>query len=182
VILALLFGVASTALGKNGQSLILGKGNNVATKVTGLIGKVATGSALVVRNPQGGSALGLQVDAGQAPLTVNADAGKATNLNSDKLDDLDAFQLMGSSTYTKTADVTGTANITTFGTAFCDPGDKVLSGGFGGAVGGDGGDVDSAETFIRRSLPANTGQGWLVVYQSGTAADNIKVWALCANQ
>jgi hypothetical protein len=38
------------ALGFNGASFILGK-SNVATKLTGLIGKVATGSALVVKNP-----------------------------------------------------------------------------------------------------------------------------------
>ncbi len=50
VILVPVFGMASTALGFNGASFILGK-SNVATKLTGLIGKVATGSALVVKNP-----------------------------------------------------------------------------------------------------------------------------------
>jgi len=60
VILALVFGVASTALGANGGGFILGKAANTATKVTGLIGKVATGSALVVKNPSGGSALDLR--------------------------------------------------------------------------------------------------------------------------
>ena len=101
VILALLFGVASTALGKNGQALILGKGDNVATKVTGLIGKVATGSALVVKNPSGGSALELRVgDPAAAPSTkttapmkVDSEA-KVANLNADELDgeDSEAFQ------------------------------------------------------------------------------------------
>jgi hypothetical protein len=64
VILALVFGVTSSALGANGGSFILGKGANTATKVTGLVGKVATGSALVVKNPSGGSALDLRVSPG----------------------------------------------------------------------------------------------------------------------
>lgn len=51
IMLALVLGVATTALGKNGQSVILGKATNTATKVTGLIGKVASGSPMVVNNP-----------------------------------------------------------------------------------------------------------------------------------
>ena len=90
VILALVFGVASTALGANGGSFILGKATNTATKVTGLIGKVATGSALVVKNPSGGSALNLQVNGGKAPIKVNPEAGTATNLSADELDGEDA--------------------------------------------------------------------------------------------
>lgn len=101
--------------------------------------------------------------------------------NADKLDDLDGFQLMQSSTYTKSLSITGAANVTRSGSAFCNPGDKLLSGGFGGTVGGDPGDVNSADTFIIRSNPATTGQGWTVVYQSGATADDIKVWALCAD-
>lgn len=90
VMLALVLGVASTAMGANGGGFILGKATNTATKVTGLIGKVATGSALAVKNPSGGSALGLTVNAGQAPLTVNPEAGKATNLDADEVDGKDA--------------------------------------------------------------------------------------------
>ena len=39
LVMALLFGVASTALGANGGNFILGKATNAATKVTGLIGR-----------------------------------------------------------------------------------------------------------------------------------------------
>lgn len=73
VILALVFGAASMALGANGKPFILGK-KNTATKVSKL-----------VRNA-GGPALGLQVGAGKPPLTVNAAAGKAINLNADEVD------------------------------------------------------------------------------------------------
>ncbi len=98
VVVALVLVGTPAAFAANGQPFILGKANNVATKVTGLIGKVASGPSLVVKNLNGGAALGLQVKAGKAPLTVNAGAGKATNLNADKLDgqDASAFLVAGS--------------------------------------------------------------------------------------
>lgn len=100
VTLALVFGVASTALGKDGQALILGKATNTATKVTGLTGKIATGSALAVKNPSGGSALDLSVGDPTAdpatktvaPMKVDSQA-KVANLNSDQLDGLDSTAL-----------------------------------------------------------------------------------------
>jgi hypothetical protein len=72
VILALLFGVASTALGANGKPLILGKAANKASKITGLVKKGA------------GPALRLRVDSGP-PLAVNS-SEKIDNLNADKVD------------------------------------------------------------------------------------------------
>ena len=101
VILALVFGIASRALGANGGGFILGKAANTATKVTGLVGKVATGSALVVKNPSGGSALDLSVGDPTAdpstktvaPMKVNSQK-VVTNLNADKLDGLDSTQFM----------------------------------------------------------------------------------------
>ncbi len=90
MILALVLGVASTALAGNLDPLKIGSLKNVATKTTALVGKVATGSAFVVKNPSGGSALDLQVNAGQAPLVANTEAGTATNLSADKLDGLDS--------------------------------------------------------------------------------------------
>ena len=102
LVMALLFGVASTALGANGGSFILGKATNAATKVTGLVGKVATGQALVVKNPSGGSALGLSVGdpvadpatKAVAPMKVDSQA-KVANLNADQVDGLSSEQLRG---------------------------------------------------------------------------------------
>ena len=101
VILAIIFGAASTALGKNGNPFILGKATNTATKVTGLIGKVATGSALSVNNTRGGPALELKVGDPTAmpaippndvaPMTVNS-TKKVDNLNADSLDDMDSTE------------------------------------------------------------------------------------------
>ncbi|HET7271871.1 MAG TPA: hypothetical protein VFI90_12375 [Rubrobacter sp.] len=80
VILALIFGVASTALGANGDPFKLGK-KNVATAVSTLLRKGA------------GPALRLQVASGQPPLVANAAAGKATNLDADKIDGQDVTQI-----------------------------------------------------------------------------------------
>ena len=93
LVMALLFGVASTALAGNLDPLRIGSLKNVATKVTGLIGKVATGEALVVKNPSGGSALGLSVGdpladpatKTVAPMKVDSQV-MVDNLNAEQLD------------------------------------------------------------------------------------------------
>ncbi len=72
VILAVIFGVASTALGADGAPFLLGK-KNVASSV----------SKLVKNGP--GPALKLIVNDGQPPLSVTS-SGKVANLNSDQLD------------------------------------------------------------------------------------------------
>src|SRR3990170_4489976 len=72
VILALLFGVTSTALGANGKPLILGKAANAASKITGLVKSGA------------GPALRLKVDSGP-PLAVNT-TDQVLNLNADYVD------------------------------------------------------------------------------------------------
>ena len=80
VILALIFGVASTAFSANGNPFLLGK-KNVATAVSTLLRKGA------------GPALKLTVASGQPPLVTNEAAGKATNLNADKIDGQDVTQI-----------------------------------------------------------------------------------------
>jgi len=99
VILALMLGLASTALGANGDFLRLESLKNVATKTTALVGKAATGSSLIVKNPSGGSALDLQVGdltvdpatKNTAPMKVNSQA-KVADLNADQLDGVGATQ------------------------------------------------------------------------------------------
>ena len=78
VILALIFGVASTALGANGNPFLLGR-KNVATSVSTLLKKGA------------GPALRLSVGSGP-PLAVNSSA-KVTNLNADTIDGQDVTQI-----------------------------------------------------------------------------------------
>ena len=92
LILALVVGVASMALGANGGNFILGQ-NNTASLLTKLTGQVPGGAALQVVNtrPEAGSR-GLQVSVAEnrPPILVNATAGKATNLNADQLDGKDS--------------------------------------------------------------------------------------------
>jgi hypothetical protein len=91
VILALVVGVASTALGANGANFILGSLNNSATAITKLTGTVGGNPALRISNPSaatGSTALDLQVATGKAPMKVNRTT-KVTNLNADKVDGSD---------------------------------------------------------------------------------------------
>lgn len=94
VTLALVLGVASAALGANGQNFILGSLNNTATAITKLTGNV-NGPAMQVQNTNAGTndtALSLNVQPGEAPMRVNS-ATKVTDLNADKLDGLDSGQI-----------------------------------------------------------------------------------------
>ena len=95
VILALTVGVAGSALGANGANFVLGKTNTV-NAITTLVGSVA-GPGLQIDNNStdaAATALDLQVEAGKAPMKVNSDA-QVANLNSDKVDGLNASQLGG---------------------------------------------------------------------------------------
>jgi hypothetical protein len=92
LVLALVFGMASTAFGANGGNFILGSLNNTATAITKLTGTVGGGPALQVSNPStatGSTALDLQVATGKAPMKVNRTT-KVTNLNADLLDGKDS--------------------------------------------------------------------------------------------
>ncbi len=112
VIVAVVLGVASTALWADGGNFILGQ-NNTASLLTRLTGQVPGGAALqVVNTKTEPGSRGLQVSEAEnkPPIQVNATAGKATNLNADKLDGKEAtdFYAAGSkvadSSHADTAD------------------------------------------------------------------------------
>jgi hypothetical protein len=90
LMLALVFGMATMALGATGTNFILGKGNS-AGATTQLTSAVAGPVLKLVNNgtSTAATALNLSVPSGRAPMTVNASAGKATNLNADKVDGSD---------------------------------------------------------------------------------------------
>jgi hypothetical protein len=92
VMLALMLGIASTALGANGDNFILGQ-NNVATAITRLAGAVGVdGPMLLVDNNNAGpraTALELRVEPGKAPMKVNS-AERVNSLNADRLDGQDS--------------------------------------------------------------------------------------------
>jgi hypothetical protein len=95
VILALTVGVAGAAFGANSANFLLGKTNTV-NAITQLVGSVAGPGLLIDNNSTdaAATALELQVEAGKAPMKVNSGT-QVANLNSDKVDGLDASQLGG---------------------------------------------------------------------------------------
>ncbi len=119
VILALIFGVASTALGANGDFFKLGK-KNVASAV----------STLVKRGS--GPALELQVGRG-APLAVNS-SSKVAKLNADQLDGKDSKRFLTASTYKVSGNYTlGEPDPRTNGrhaTLSCDEEDMLVNGSY----------------------------------------------------
>ena len=97
LMLALVFGMASTAFGANGGNFILGSLNNTATAITKLTGNVGGGPALRISNPStttSSTALDLQVATGKAPMKVNSQT-KVSNLNADKLDGKHSTEFLG---------------------------------------------------------------------------------------
>src|SRR5215211_1334045 len=98
MVLALVFGVATTALGATGGKFILGRAN-VAGAVSNLTADISGPAMQLVNNSAGAlaTALDLRVASGKPPLTVNADAGTATNLSADELDGNDASSFAGAS-------------------------------------------------------------------------------------
>ena len=138
MILALVFGVASTALGANGEPFLLGK-KNVASGV----------STLIKRGP--GPALSLVVKAGQPPLKVNsqarvanlnaASAGRADSAesadsaaradsaaNADKLDNKDSSEFLGKTEKAADADKLDGQDSDAFKPSYISP------NGFPGAI------------------------------------------------
>ncbi len=98
LVLALVLGVATTALSATGGNFILGKANG-ATSVSKLTASIA-GPALTLVNQSpeaAATALNLNVASGKAPLKVNAAAGTATNLSADELDGKDQSAFASSS-------------------------------------------------------------------------------------
>ena len=231
VILALVFGVATTALAGTGvgASFNLGKTNTV-NAISKLVGSTAS-SMLMVDNNGTGTALDLKVGdpnaapatkqvapmkvdsqaevanlnaqfAGQADNAAHADsADSATNATSaaeagnadtldnmdstaflganakaadaDKLDGKDSTQFVGSSTtiYDNQITISGAANSFRQGSATCNSGDKVLSGGFYGLDG---------TSYIQASY--RNGQGWYIQYwDGGSTATDLTVFAVCAD-
>ena len=206
IMLAMTIGLASEALGANGGGLILGKATNVATTVTGLVGRVTTGAALLVSNPSGGPALDLRVQAGKAPMKVNS-ATKVANLNADrldgksseeflgaggkaadadKLDGQDSSRFLPAEIYEKSVTQTIPAGSSDGVTTSCDTGDVAVSGSYAIARAGAYLKVFSEQRVDER-FDAETGQvnpgGWHVILDNPdtTASGTLAVYVNCAD-
>jgi len=185
VILAVLFGLASTAFGANGDAWRLGQGN-VATKLTSLGGILGVnGAMLKVANKNGGTddtALRLEVDPTEPPMSVNSTT-KVNGFNADQLDGKDAFQFVANSAYRAEYNPNGTfpnqggpGTILGDGTSVisqsCDSGDRLLSGGPASVNKG---------SVVLDSYPSDP-VTWTARINPVAGGDNWTVVVLCANQ
>jgi len=169
VILALTFGVTSTALGANGKPFLLGK-KNVATAVSTLLRKGA------------GPALKLNVGSGQPPLVANAAAGKATNLNADKIDGLDVTQIGVNGLQRIEAESAENSVSSKQATATC-PSGKVLVGTGFDIFGGKSGTSPNQETDVMMDfvIPGSTSVTAAAYEDEATSANwSVKAIAICA--
>ncbi len=160
VILALLFGVASMAFARDGQSFILGQ-RNVAQSLSTLVRQGA------------GPALSLQVDSG-APLAVNSDA-QVANLNADELDGVDAAGLIRNSIYERSRASTGGGSPNGTAAAFigCESAEDT-------AVGGGFDKMDNGTHLIgSRTTPALGGH--IVSWRNNHTVDTVEITAICAD-
>ena len=177
LVLALIFGLASMALGANGQPWKLGRGN-VATAITALGGNAGVNGPMVrLTNNNDGTddtALELRVEAGEAPMRVDSTT-QVANLNADQLDGQNSSNFVQSNSY-RNESALGAGTQQSDGTfvqlVSCDAGDVLLSGGPANV---------GATTDMVESFPNNSG-GWSVKVDKNGLADNWSVVALCANQ
>jgi hypothetical protein len=169
VILALIFGVASTALGANGKPFLLGK-KNVATAV----------STLLRKGP--GPALKLKVGPGQPPLVANAAAGKATNLDADKIDGQDVTQIGVNGLQRIEVESLENSVSSKQATATC-PSGKVLVGTGFDIFGGKSGVSPDQQTDVMMDfvIPGSTSVTAAAYEDEATSANwRVKAIAICA--
>ncbi len=176
VILALLFGVASMALGANGNPWILGRGN-VATAITSLGGAAGVeGPMLRITNNDAAAndtALDLRVQAGEAPMRVNS-TRRVANLNADKIDGKNSSALMPAQTYVVEHEEVIEPPVTGRSKAIlCEEGDVPISGGFGS--------LDPQTQIISsRRIVLSGRDAWLVAVRT-SESDTYTVQAVCAD-
>lgn len=203
VILALVFGAASMALGASGQPFILGK-NNAADALSRLTGNV-NGSAMQVvnNNPDANdTALNLSVQSGEAPMRVNSDT-KVTNLNADHVDGMDAnsflktngkaadaetldgkdsAQFMTASTYYSTSPEMTGQNIGN-GTGIhhaefgCDAGDQLITGGYRWMI-------NATSVAVVGSWPIPNSNRWAVQWANNGSPNQpypMQIYVKCAD-
>lgn len=191
VMMALMVGVASSALAGTGVGGVfnLGKTNTV-NAITKLVGGVP-GAGLVIDNNStdpAATALNLQVEPGKAPMKVNsntrvanlnaASAGQADSAenaaNANALNGKPSTAFLGSSLYEKSASFTGTVNAYDVTAVYCDFQDKALSGGYY---------LDQKRYANSKVTSERTvGTAYTVEILSEAVAETGTIYVLCADQ
>lgn len=179
IMLALMFGLATAALGANGQAWILGQGNN-ATNITALGGKLGVNGPmlrLINNNADANdTALELRVQPGEAPMRVNSST-PVSNLNADFIDGRSASSFVANSTYRlgsgqeRLGDPEGGGKVLR---QSCLPGDRLLSGGPASV---------NAASVVLDSFPLDTITWQVRINDSAVSGgDSFTVVVLCADQ
>jgi hypothetical protein len=167
VILALIFGVASLALGANGKPFLLGK-KNVATAVSTLVKKGA------------GPALNLKVASGP-PLAVNSSETVA-NLNADQLDGKDVTAI-GVNGLQRVEEESAENSVSSKqATATCPLGEVLVGTGFD-IFGGKSDASPDQETDVMMDfvIPGSTSVTAAAYEDEATSANwSVKAIAICA--
>jgi hypothetical protein len=167
VILALIFGVASMALGANGKPFLLGK-KNVATAVSTLVKKGA------------GPALNLKVASGP-PLAVSS-SETVTNLNADKVDGKDVAAIGVNGLQRVEAESAENSVSSKQVTASCPLGKVLVGTGFD-VFGGKSGTSPNQETDVMMDfvIPGSTSVTAAAYEDEATSANwSVKAIAICA--
>jgi hypothetical protein len=188
VILALLFGVATTALAGTGvgATFNLGKKNTV-DRLSQLVGSTA-GSMLLVDNNGAGTALDLRVGQGTdpsaktvAPMKVDSQA-KVTNLNADKLDNKDSTEIGVNGWEIVSAATSTDSNSEKIAFVSCPTGKIVVGSGYD-ILGGQSGDFPNRQTdVVVTSLSVQSDSVRLTAFEEeATSGDwTASVQAICA--
>jgi hypothetical protein len=168
---ALFVALGGTTYAANGGAFILGHANG-ATRQTRLSAPLNNPAFKVTNKSAGAKAagIGVTVAPGKAPIVVNAAAGKATNLNADLLDGLDAAAFFrGREVVSNSIAGHASSNVNTID---C-PAGKLPVGGGGGAFGA----IDTgANTGPRLTASVPTTTGWRV--DAHAAVGYAGVWSL----
>ena len=174
IMLALVLGVASTALAGTGVGATLNLGKiNTVDAVSRLVGSVA-GPSLKVDNNSAeapATALELQVEPDKAPMKVNSDR-RVANLNADKLDGQEASAFMPAKTYRVDKPITVDV---VFSTAVsCDTGDLAISSAWAGK---------NATTEITNAAPSlsNPGAMTFLIDNTSPLIDDLTLMAICVD-
>ena len=201
LVLALVLGVATTALAGTGvgAAFNLGKTNSV-DRLSSLVGSVS-GAVLKVDNNGAGTALDLRVGPSAAapdtkttpPMRVDSQAEVGnlnaemvdghhagdfyyygdTVTNSDQLGGQDSTQFWSGKRYLVTQiDGRGTANTNTMATAACDNGDIALGGGYY---------FDPSDSGYRVTAAYSIDGHYNLYWYSDSTPDDPTVWADCAD-
>ncbi|HEX6709534.1 MAG TPA: hypothetical protein VF068_04320 [Rubrobacter sp.] len=169
VILALIFGVASTAMGANGKPFLLGK-KNVATAVSTLVKRGA------------GPALRLKVGSGP-PLAVNS-SQTVNNLSADRIDGQDVTQIGVNGLQRIEVESAKNSISSKQATATCPPGKVLVGTGFD-IFGGKSGTSPNQQTDVMMDfvIPGSTSVTAAAYEDEPTSADwSVKAIAICATE